>query len=193
MTRLNYSERVVRLAKSLWKDTSGIMLPYVTIMLVAFFGLGLLAVDGSRYMSLQTQMQAAADGLALAGAAELNKKSGAIANARSAMASFVDNRLSGMAFTAKLGYSATFYQNLPAANTLPSSGTVATTDANAHFVLVTVTPVTVPTIFSVTYLNPLESNNFTAGDRRSPGMVRRAFAAFRQSTSAILGKVRAQV
>ena len=56
-----------RMFKSLWQDTSGIMLPYVTMMLVVIIGLSLLAVDGARYMSLQTQMQAAADALALAG------------------------------------------------------------------------------------------------------------------------------
>ena len=63
--------------KSLWQDTSGIILPYVTVMLVVIIGGSLLAVDGSRFMSLQTQMQKAADALALAGARELNRKSGA--------------------------------------------------------------------------------------------------------------------
>ena len=43
------------------------MLPYVTVMLVVIIGVSLLAVDGSRFMSLQTQMQNAADALALAG------------------------------------------------------------------------------------------------------------------------------
>ena len=66
-----------RMFKSLWQDTSGIMLPYVTVMLVVIIGGSLLAVDGARFMSLQTQMQAAADALALAGARELNGKSDA--------------------------------------------------------------------------------------------------------------------
>src|SRR5262249_18024180 len=32
--------------KSLWNDTSGIILPYVTMMLVVIVGLSVLAVDG---------------------------------------------------------------------------------------------------------------------------------------------------
>ena len=53
------------------------MVPYVAVMLPVLVGFALLALDGSRRMSLQTQMQAAADSLALAGARELNKQTGA--------------------------------------------------------------------------------------------------------------------
>ena len=62
------------------------MVPYVAVMLPVLVGFALLALDGSRRMSLQTQMQAAADSLALAGARELNKQAGAEARAISAMA-----------------------------------------------------------------------------------------------------------
>src|SRR3984957_20183092 len=62
--------RVRRGAVAFWRDTDGIILPYVTIMLLAIVGLSVLALDGARFMSLQTQMQAGADALALAGAAE---------------------------------------------------------------------------------------------------------------------------
>ena len=74
-------KKIMRLARDLWHDASGVILPYVTLMLVVIVGLSLLALDGARYMSLQTQMQAAADAMALAGAAELNGKSGARARA----------------------------------------------------------------------------------------------------------------
>jgi Flp pilus assembly protein TadG len=57
----------------LWDDTSGVILPYVTLMLVVIVGMAALALDGARYMSLQTQLQNAADALALAGAAELDR------------------------------------------------------------------------------------------------------------------------
>ena len=57
----------------LWRDESGVILPYVTIMLVVFVGVGALALDGARYMSLQTQLQKAADAAAIAGAAELDR------------------------------------------------------------------------------------------------------------------------
>ena len=49
------------------------MLPYVTIMLVIFVGVGALALDGARATSLQTQLQKGADALAIAGAAELDR------------------------------------------------------------------------------------------------------------------------
>src|SRR5262249_30745662 len=42
-------------ARTFWDDTSGIILPYVTMMLVVIVGLSVLAVDGARLMSLQTQ------------------------------------------------------------------------------------------------------------------------------------------
>src|SRR3979411_2656358 len=60
-------------AAAFWRDTSGIILPYVTLMLVVIIGRAVLALDGARYMSLQTQLQNAADALALAGAAELDR------------------------------------------------------------------------------------------------------------------------
>ena len=97
MMRLIVSTR--RMFKSLWQDTSGIMLPYVTVMLVVIIGVSLLAVDGARYMSLQTQMQTAADALALAGARELNKKAGAETRATNAINNLVTNGLAGMGMT----------------------------------------------------------------------------------------------
>src|SRR6516165_10675090 len=62
-------------AKAFWDDTTGVILPYVTIMLLVIVGLSVLALDGARLMSLQTQLQNGADALALAGAAELRPHS----------------------------------------------------------------------------------------------------------------------
>src|SRR5258708_23020119 len=72
-------------ARAFGRDTSGMILPYVTIMLVAIVGLAVLGLDGARYMSLQTQLQAAADSLALAGAAELDRLPDPIARAGKAI------------------------------------------------------------------------------------------------------------
>ena len=106
-----------RMFKSLWQDTSGIMLPYVTMMLVVIIGGSLLAVD-ARLMSLQTQMQAAADALALAGARELNGKSDAEDRAISAINNLVTNALRGMGVTTALTHQApVFYEALPVAST----------------------------------------------------------------------------
>src|SRR5258708_39989376 len=67
-------DRLARWASAFWRDTDGLMVPYVAVMLPVLVGFALLALDASRRMSLQTQMQAAADSLALAGARELNKQ-----------------------------------------------------------------------------------------------------------------------
>src|SRR6267154_1067570 len=67
------TRKIARFAKTFWSDTSGIILPYVTLMLVAIVGMAVLAIDGARFMSLQTQLQNGADALALAGAAELDR------------------------------------------------------------------------------------------------------------------------
>jgi Flp pilus assembly protein TadG len=112
-----------------WYDTRGIMLPYVTTVLLALFGFSLLAIDGSRYMSLQTQIQAAADALALAGARELNQQSGAQSRAITAMAntSFGNgNTLFGMGTAPTFSYTHAFYKSLPAA----SAGFSGTTTAS---------------------------------------------------------------
>src|SRR6478735_11382507 len=78
-------DRYGRRASAFWRDTDGLMAPYVAVMLPVLVGFALLALDTSRRMSLQTQMQAAADSLALAGARELNKQAGAESRAISAM------------------------------------------------------------------------------------------------------------
>ena len=40
-----------RAVRSLWEDTDGVILPYVTVMLVVLVGIAALALDGARYMS----------------------------------------------------------------------------------------------------------------------------------------------
>lgn len=155
------------LAQMVWRDTSGLMAPYAAVMLPAVIGLSTLAVDASRYMSLQTQMQAAADSLALAGARELNKQSGAQSRAISAMANAYGrtnsaNTTAGMGSSPTLTYSYAFYSSLPAASA-GISGTAATGDGDSKYVSVTVAPQTVPTIFPASFLNALAVNSFSAG------------------------------
>src|SRR6201997_2695233 len=77
--------------KAFWGDTSGIILPYVTVMLVVIMGVAVLALDGARYMSLQTQLQNGADALALAGAAELDRLPDAEARAVNAINNLLAN------------------------------------------------------------------------------------------------------
>src|SRR5437588_11663528 len=89
--RLPSVEKGRQFAQTLWNDTSGIMLPYVTVMLVVIVGLSALALDGARLMSLQTQLQNGADALALAGAAELDRLPDAETRARGAIENLLTN------------------------------------------------------------------------------------------------------
>ena len=112
---------LARRAVALWRDTDGLMVPYVAVMLPVLVGFALLALDGSRRMSLQTQMQAAADSLALAGARELNKQTGAESRAISAMANAhaatkSSNTLFGAGSSPTLDYTFVFYSSLSAAS-----------------------------------------------------------------------------
>jgi hypothetical protein len=145
-------------ARRLWADTSGVILPYVTIMLVVIVGTSVLALDGARYMSLHTQLQKGADALALAGAAELDRLPTAITRATNA----VDNLLVSNASLfgpsgsqTVVASSIRFLRSLPASDTSPIDGANVLCSAGgctadhavlARYIEVTVTPVTMPTI-----------------------------------------------
>jgi len=107
-------------ARHLWSDSDGVILPYVAITLVVIIGLSALAIDGSRLMSVQTQLQNGADTLAPAGAAELDRRPDSIIRARAAIQGLVINPISG----AEIGQiaevtSIDFLQSLPASDDLP--------------------------------------------------------------------------
>lgn len=133
-----------------WQDTSGVILPYVTIMLVVVVGVAVLALDGARLMSLQTQLQNAADALALAGAAELDRLPDSEARAVNAINHLFTNsslRGSDTERDARVA-GISFYAQLPPSNASPiTSGTLATSATNARFVSVILEPVTLRTIF----------------------------------------------
>jgi Flp pilus assembly protein TadG len=136
-------------AGAFWNDTSGVILPYVTVMLVVIVGLSVLALDGARLMSLQTQLQNGADALALAGAAELDRLPDAETRAGTAIQRLLTNStLFGSRDSRTITVSnIKFYSRLPPNDANPmSAGTLATGPANARFVSVTVRPVTLPTI-----------------------------------------------
>ena len=138
-----------RFARTFWNDTSGVILPYVTVMLVVIVGLSVLALDGARFMSLQTQLQNGADALALAGAAELDRLPDAETRARTAIQRLLTNStLFGSGARRTIAVSSfNFYSRLPARDASPmSTGTLATGPGNARFVSVTVRPATLPTI-----------------------------------------------
>jgi len=148
--------------QGLWTDTDGFILPYVTILLVVIIGVSALAVDGARFVSLESQLQHGADQLALAAAAELDTKPDAITRADNALtttlASFRTRTLfgTGSDLNVSCPIDATcrrYLSSLPASDaTIPIPNSVVTTDPLlAHFVEVTVTPVTIPTVFPVSF------------------------------------------
>lgn len=132
-----------------WHDTQGLILPYVTVMLVVIIGISVLALDGARLMSLQTQLQNGADALAIAGAAELDRLPDAQERAIRAINTLVANStLFGTGASRSVRVAGIqFYQQLPASDASPmSAGTLAGDPTNARFVAVTVQPVTLSTI-----------------------------------------------
>jgi uncharacterized membrane protein len=191
MARLPSVEKGTQFAEALWNDTSGIILPYVTMMLVVIVGLSVLAVDGARLMSLQTQLQNGADALALAGAAELDRLPDAESRARTAIERLLTNStLFGPSASRTIKVSnIEFYRRLPASDASPmSAGTRATGSGDARFVAVTVQPVTLSTILPAAFFGG--SSTITAAGPRSPALIRSSVVSPR-STSATLTKLRA--
>ena len=139
-------------ATSFCADTQGLILPYVTMMLIVIIGVSVLALDGARYMSLQTQLQNGADALALAGAAELDR----LPDARTRAVRAIDNLVAnGTLFgqQRRLQISRVeFYSRLPADDSRPmSEGSLATDGTSARFVAVTVRPVTLNTLLPASF------------------------------------------
>jgi len=164
MARLPSVEKGTQFAEALWNDTSGIILPYVTVMLVAIVGLSVLALDGARLMSLQTQLQNGADALALAGAAELDRLPDAEIRARTAIQHLLSNStLFGSNKNRTVAVSdIKFYTRLPTNDASPmSAGKLATSSTNARFVSVTIRPVTIPTLLPAAFLSG--TNAITSG------------------------------
>lgn len=131
------------------RDERGIILPYVTIMLVVIIGVAVLAIDGARFMSLQTQLQNGADALALAGAAELDRLPDAETRALNAMNGLLANSTvfgRGVDRNVRISH-VEFYSRLPASDVSPiAQGVLASDPTNARFLSVTVAPVSLNTI-----------------------------------------------
>jgi len=141
-------------ARAFGSDTRGVILPYVTVMLVVIVGIAVLALDGARGMSLQTQLQNAADAFALAGAAELDGTSSAITRATNAINNTVTNTtLPGMGNqTVQLASAPLFLSSLPADTVDPIPGANYTTDpAKARFVEVKVQPTSLQNILPASF------------------------------------------
>ena len=170
---MNAEKTLVRRVSAMWRDNDGLMAPYVAVMLPVLVGFALLGVDAARRMSLQTQMQAAADSLALAGARELNRQPGAEARAQSAMANAYastksPNTLLGVVPAPTLTYTFAFYSSLAAASD-GIGGAAASGDADAKYLAVTVTPQTLSTIIPASFLANVSTDAFAVGAEAAAG------------------------
>src|SRR5690348_7362761 len=155
-------------ARAFWNDTGGVILPYVTVMLVVIVGVSVLALDGSRYMSLQTQLQNGADALALAGAAELDRTPTAIARATHAINRLITNSLgSGSDRNVRVAR-INFLRSLPQRDSDPILPGNRTSDpTQAAFVEVTVEPIRLGTILPASFFGG--SNVLTVGAQAVAG------------------------
>jgi Flp pilus assembly protein TadG len=159
--------RMRRFVAAFCRDTSGIILPYVALLLVAFIGISALAVDTGRHMSQQTQMQAIADALALAGARELNQQAGAQGRATNAINNLVSNGLTGLGYSGSITHTVAFYSALNAAAT--GGGTTTTVDTVTKYVGVTVSPVSIARMF------PIGGTTMSSGAQAIAGFTSQSF------------------
>jgi Flp pilus assembly protein TadG len=156
--------------KAFWGDTDGVILPYVTVMLVVIVGVSVLALDGSRYMSLQTQLQNGADAVALAGAAELDRTPTAIQRATHAINRLITNSSlfgSGSDRNVRIAR-IKFLRSLPLRDSDPIlPGNWTSDPTQAAFVEVTVEPIALQTILPASVFGG--SNVLTVGAQAVAG------------------------
>ena len=86
-----WNKTALNFLESLARDVRGSVIIYIAIMAPVMFGVGALSLDLGRLMTLNTELQGAADAAALAGARELNRFPGAIAKASAAAVGAVAN------------------------------------------------------------------------------------------------------
>jgi hypothetical protein len=162
--------KIAQSIKAFWGDTDGVILPYVTVMLVVIVGVSVLALDGSRYMSLQTQLQNGADALALAGGAELDRTPTAIARATHAINRLITNSsLLGSGSDRNVRVARiNFLRSLPQRDSDPILPGNRTSDpTQAAFVEVTVEPIRLGTILPASFFGG--SNVLTVGAQAVAG------------------------
>jgi hypothetical protein len=157
------------LAKLVRDDIDGVVLPYVVMTLAVVIGVAALALDGSRLMSVQSQLQNGADALALAGAAELDRKPDSIIRAEAAIRNLLSNPVSGAGVGQVAQVSSIeFLSSLPADDNLPISTRNITEDPTlAAYVQVSVEPIHLQTIFPVSLASGRQ--NVTVGAQAAAG------------------------
>lgn len=143
-------DRIVRFMRRLARDEGGAVLIYVSIGMTLFMGFAALVIDGGRIFAVDTEMQSAADALALAGAAELDGTTGAQDRAILAMTNMVQNdqRFADGAHAITDFGTPVFLSALPDDDLPLSDATVADGDEDSRFVQVTLATRDVDSIFA---------------------------------------------
>ena len=85
------AKSLARIIRGAYRNRSGSVAIYVTVLMPFLIGGALLTVDAARLYSLNSFLQAGADALALAGAAELDGHPDAITRADNAISNLVTN------------------------------------------------------------------------------------------------------
>lgn len=148
-----------------FRDQQGVALVLVTVMLPVLMGFALLVIDRSRAFNLHSDLQKAADALALAGAAELDGKPDALTRSDNALQFLVSNQSrfsdEGTQTVSYLPTDATdvdrrFLSTIPASDADPIEESNVTTDpAAAVFIEITVKPVGFDSIFPASLLGAI--------------------------------------
>lgn len=131
--------------KKLWTSKSGGVLVYLAFGLPMLFGAMALSVDLGRAFILNTELKDFSDAAALAGAAELDGRDGAMVASEAAARTGISNTLLNVQAFATDGSGpglvvdqVVFLQTLPADGTNFVAGDTATSDADARFIFVSV-------------------------------------------------------
>lgn len=151
--------------RQFWRSRRGGVAIYVALLLPVLILGAVIGVDGARLYTLQTSLQDGTDALALAAAAELDRKSSAITRANNAIATLVQNKqkFDSSGLTDVTVSQVRYLKGLPADDATPISSSYVTTDpTEARFVEVTVTPGTLKTMFPVSILGGSDVATATA-------------------------------
>jgi Flp pilus assembly protein TadG len=136
----------------LLRETRGAIAIPLALVLPVLFGVSMMVIDAGRYYSLQSSLQASADALALAGAAELDARPDSIQRANRAINNLVanDQRFGeGSGAISRSGISVRFLTSLPATDAQAIAAANVTTDPlKASYVDVRVQPVTMRNLFA---------------------------------------------
>lgn len=124
---------------SFWGDEKGAAAPLFALSLIALVAAGGLAWDVSRGYALRGELDAAADAAALAGATQLDGKTGAQARALAAAQGGLVKNSQRLANTAETNVAASGQVSITFLSSL-SPRTTATGDANSNFIQVDVNP-----------------------------------------------------